>query len=76
VGAANIDTTALQFAFGLDHEFNERTTGYFLYTALKNDELVRYGLSTASTSGDNSVNTSGIGGASPSVLSIGVRHSF
>jgi len=76
VGAANTNTSALQFALGLDHDFNERTTGYFLYTSLKNDKLVRYGLSTASSSGDNSVNPSGTGGASPSVLSIGVRHSF
>jgi predicted porin len=76
VGAANINTGALQFALGLDHDFNERTTGYFLYTSLKNDQLVRYGLSTASSSGDNSVNPTGIGGASPSVLSIGVRHLF
>ena len=73
---ASKDTGALQFALGFDHDFNERTTGYFLYTSLKNDNLVRYGLSTVATSGDNSVNPSGIGGASPSVISIGVKHSF
>ncbi len=76
VGAASNDTSALQFAIGLDHEFNKRTTGYFLYTSLKNDPLVRYNLSTSSTSGDNSVNPTGIGGASPSVVSLGVKHSF
>jgi predicted porin len=76
VGASSTDTGALQFGVGLDHDFNERTTGYFLYSSLKNDNLVRYGLSTASTSGDNSVNPTGIGGASPSVLSIGLKHSF
>ncbi|MFZ5524865.1 MAG: porin [Pseudomonadota bacterium] len=76
VGAASTDTGALQFAMGLDHDFNERTTAYFLYASLKNDQLVRYGLSTAASSGDNSVNPTGIGGASPSVLSFGMKHSF
>jgi len=76
VGAASTDTGAIQFAMGYDHDFNERTTGYFLYTALKNDRLVRYGLSTAATSGEYSVNPTGIGGAAPSVFSIGVKHSF
>ena len=76
VGAASSATGAIQFAMGFDHDFNERTTGYFLYTSLKNDRLVRYGLSTAASSGDNSVNSTGIGGASPSVFSIGVKHSF
>ena len=76
VGAANSATSASQFAIGYDHDFNERTTGYVLYTSLMNDELVRYGLSTAATSGEYSVNPTGIGGASPSVISFGMKHSF
>jgi predicted porin len=76
VGAASTDTGAFQFSVGFDHDFNERTTGYVLYSSLKNDELVRYGLSTAATSGDNSVNTTGSGGASPTVLSFGMRYAF
>jgi predicted porin len=76
VGAANTGTGAIQFSLGFDRDFNERTTGYFLYTTLNNDDLVRYGLSTAATSGEYSVNTTGIGGASPSAFSIGVKHSF
>jgi len=76
VGPANSNTSASQFAAGLDHDFNERTAGYFLYTLLRNDKLVRYGLSTASSSGDNSVNPTGTGGAGPAAFSIGVRHSF
>jgi len=76
VGAASSDTSALQFAMGFDHNFNESTSGYILYSTLKNDTLVRYGLSTASTSGDNSVNTTGSGGAAPTVLSFGMKYSF
>jgi len=76
VGAASSNTGASQFAMGLDHDFNERTTGYVLYTMLRNDRMVRYGLSTASTSGDNSVNQTGTGGGTPAVFSIGVRLSF
>ncbi|MGC2047202.1 MAG: porin [Gallionella sp.] len=76
VGAASTNTSALQFAMGFDHDFNEHTTGYVLYSTLKNDALVRYGLSTASTSGDNSVNSTGSGGAAPTVLSLGMKYSF
>ena len=76
VGAASSDTSALQFAMGFDHNFNESTSGYILYSTLKNDTLVRYGLSTASTSGDNSVNQTGSGGAAPTVISLGMKYSF
>lgn len=76
VGAANSATGATQFAMGIDHAINERTTVYGLYSSLKNDQLVRYGLSTAASSGDNSVNPTGIGGAAPSVFSFGIKHSF
>ena len=77
VGAADSATGAYQFAIGFDHNINELTTIYCLYTALNNDSLVRYGLSNAATSGGaNSVNQSGVGGATPTAISIGVRHSF
>jgi len=76
VGTAKTDTGAHQFSVGIDHDFNERTSMYFLYTLLKNDRLVSYHLSSAATSGADSVNTSGTGGAAPSAFSLGVRHSF
>ena len=76
VGVSSTGTGAIQFSVGFDHDFNERSAGYVLYTVLKNDDLVRYGLSTAATSGDNSVNSTGIGGAAPSAFSFGIRHSF
>lgn len=76
VGAASIASGATQFTMGVDHDINERSTVYILYTSLKNDELVHYGLSSAASSGVNSVNATGTGGASPSAFSFGLRHSF
>ncbi|MFZ2541398.1 MAG: porin, partial [Gallionella sp.] len=76
VGAASGSTAALQFSMGYDHEIDKRTSAYFLYTSLKNDPQVNYGLSSAATSGDYSVNSTGAGGAAPSAFSFGVKHSF
>ena len=77
VGAADSSTSAFQFAIGYDHDIDKRTTIYALYTALNNDQLVRYALSNAASSGGvNSVNQSGVGGATPTAISFGVRHSF
>ncbi len=76
VGAASIASGAIQFSMGIDHDINQRTTVYILYTSLKNDRLVHYGLSSAASSGANSVNPTGEGGASPSAFSFGIRHSF
>lgn len=75
-GPASIATSALQFSMGIDHAIDERTTVYGLYTSLKNDKLVHYGLSSAASSGASSVNATGDGGASPSAFSFGLRHSF
>ena len=76
VGQASTDSGAIQFAMGLDHDFNDVTTGYVLFSTLKNDDLVRYGFSTAATSGDNSVNPTGSGGAAPAVFSFGMKYAF
>ncbi|MEO8333267.1 MAG: hypothetical protein ABI479_12615, partial [Gallionella sp.] len=77
VGAASTATGAIQFSMGFDHDFNEHTTAYALFSVLKNDRLVSYGLSSAASSGGvNSVNSTGDGGAAPSVFSFGLRHSF
>jgi len=75
-GTASSGTSAHQFSMGFDHVINERTSVYVLYTALKNDNLARYGLSNAATSGAHSVNVTGTGGASPSAFSFGMRHRF
>lgn len=76
VAGADIDTGANQFSMGLEHGINERTRVYILYTSLKNDKLARYGLSSAASSGLNSVNPTGTGGAFPSAFSFGMKHSF
>ncbi|MGC2166524.1 MAG: porin [Gallionella sp.] len=76
VGAAKTGTGATQFSVGLDHAFNDRTTGYFLYSSLMNDDLAKYGFSTAASSGKFSVNPTGTGGSQPSVFSLGMKLSF
>ena len=77
VGAADIDTGAIQFTMGIDHVINKRTTAYALYTSLKNDIRAHYALSSAASSGGpSSVNGTGWGGAAPTAFSFGIRHSF
>jgi predicted porin len=76
VGQAKTGTGATQFSIGLDHAFNDRTTGYFLYSSLSNDELAKFGFSTAASSGKFSVNPTGTGGSQPSVFSLGMKLSF
>ena len=76
VGSASSNTGAIQFSVGVDHEIDKRTSVYVLYTSLKNDTQVKYGLANAASSGAYSVNASGDGGASPSAFSFGVRHAF
>lgn len=76
VGAAKTGTGATQFSIGLDHAFNDRTMGYFLYSNLMNDDSAKFGFSTAASSGKFSVNPTGTGGAQPSVFSLGMKLSF
>jgi predicted porin len=76
VGQAKTGTGATQFSIGLDHAFNDRTMGYFLYSNILNDELAKFGFSTAASSGKFSVNPTGTGGSQPSVFSLGMKLSF
>lgn len=74
------DTEAQQISIGYDHHLSKRTTVYAIYTMLTNKKNAAYGLSSAgSTAGSTSVNTGGganLGGADPSALSLGIKHSF
>lgn len=71
LGAApNTDTAAKQISVGYDHNLSKRTTVYALYTKLSNDQNVNYGL----FGGGGGYNTNA--GASPSALSVGMKHSF
>jgi predicted porin len=72
-GAAN--NGAKQFTLGYDHAMSKRTTLYALYSKLTNDAGANYTLSTNGTSGATS-GTAGLFGNSPSVFSLGMRHTF
>ncbi|MDP2694699.1 MAG: porin [Gallionella sp.] len=70
--ASNANTGANQFSLGYDHGLSKRTKLYAIYSRISNEIGSDYGFSQ-STSAASSVN--GIG-ASPSVVSLGVRHTF
>jgi len=70
--ASNANTGANQFSLGYDHGLSKRTKLYAIYSRISNKIGSDYGFSQ-STSAATSVN--GIG-ASPSVVSLGVRHTF
>jgi len=65
---------AKQISIGYDHSMSKRTMVYALYTKLTNDTAAVYGL------GGSASNTGGVAnlgaGASPSAVSLGLKHSF
>ena len=69
---AMADSGARQVSVGYDHGLSKRTKLYALYTKISNGMGINYGFSQSS-----GANTSNAGfGTSPSVLSLGVKHSF
>lgn len=70
--ASNANTGANQFSLGYDHGLSKRTKLYAIYSRISNKIGSDYGFSQ-STSAASTVN--GIG-ASPSVVSLGIRHTF
>ena len=67
------NTGASQYSVGLDHSFSKRTTVYALYSKLNNNTLANYSLSSNGTAGASS----SVGaGSSPSVVALGIAHSF
>ena len=72
-GAEKIaDSGANQVSVGYDHGLNKRTKLYALYTKINNGKGINYGFRSSS---GGAATTSGFG-ASPSVLSLGVQHTF
>lgn len=74
LGAA-ISTGASQVSLGFDHSLSKRTSVYAIYTQLSNKAAVNYGLSTAGSTGGQAAGT-GLVGAKPSALSLGLKHTF
>ena len=70
--ASNANTGANQFSLGYDHGLSKRTKLYAIYSRISNKIASNYGFSQ-STASAGTVN--GIG-ASPSVVSLGIKHIF
>jgi predicted porin len=70
----SLNTDAKQITLGYDHGMSKRTTFYALYSKLTNGTAASYGLSNNGTSATQS--TIAGAGASPSVISVGMRHTF
>ena len=70
--ASNANTGANQFSLGYDHGLSKRTKLYAIYSRISNKTASDYGFSQ-STSAASTVN--GIG-SSPSVVSLGIKHTF
>ena len=68
-----VNSGASQISVGYDHGLSKRTKVYALYTKISNGLGINYGFSQ--NSGAATTN-SGYYGTSPSVLSLGVQHSF
>ena len=66
-------TSAKQWALGVDHNMSKRTKVYAQYVKLSNDANILYGLTGAGASG--AVSAKGFD-ADPSAWSFGMKHSF
>ena len=66
------NTGANHFTLGYDHGMSKRTKLYALYSRISNQSGINYGF-TQSTAAAGTIN--GIG-ASPSVISLGMKHTF
>lgn len=71
-GAA-INTGTTQISLGYDHSLSKRTTVYAAYTKLSNDTAGVYALSANGTGAPAAV---AAGGAKPSAISLGMKHTF
>ncbi len=72
--AKSSNTSASQWAIGVDHNFSKRTTLYALYTKLNNDSGINYKLGVGG--GTTLVDSSPGAGADPSAFAVGMVHRF
>jgi len=72
-GASQIaDSDATMLAVGYDHGLSKRTKLYALYSKISNGKGINYAFTQSSAAGSSN---SGFG-TSPSVISLGMKHSF
>lgn len=64
---------AEQWTIGADYALSKRTSVYGFYAAVDNDAAAAFGLGSGAESSDQAV---GVTAADPTVLGLGVRHSF
>lgn len=69
---ATLNTDANQFSLGYDHGLSKRTKLYAIYSRINNGTASDYGFSQSSAAAGT---INGVG-ASPSVFSFGMKHSF
>jgi len=67
---ATLNTGSNQFSLGYDHSLSKRTKLYAIYSRISNQSAASYGFSQTTATSINGV------GASPSVVSLGLQHSF
>jgi predicted porin len=72
-GESTATTGASRIAVGVDHKMSKRTTAYVLYAQTTNDDGSRYGVGQGGAGGAYRPD---VAGDSPSVISIGLNHSF
>jgi predicted porin len=66
------DSSATQMSVGYDHGLSKRTKVYALYTRISNGKGINYGFSQNS----GAASTNAGFGASPTALSLGLKHTF
>lgn len=66
------DSDANQWTVGYDHGLSKHTSVYALYSKLNNKNAANYSFSQSTSAG----NANGGAGSSPSVFSLGMKHSF
>lgn len=69
-GVAN--SSAKQYTLGADYALSKRSTAYVYYAKVKNDTNAAFGLGL----GGGDSNTVNAAGADPSVIGLGVKHTF
>ena len=67
------DSGAKQFVIGVDHNLSKRTVAYAVYSKMNNDTAGNYGLGGNGAGGAFSPAAAG---QDPSVISLGMKHSF
>lgn len=67
------NSSAKQYTLGADYSLSKRSTAYVYYAKVKNDTNAGFGLGAG---GGDSNQVVGVAGADPSVIGLGMKHTF